>query len=405
MTGSPKPKKVARALNNCDFPHSRSIIRSLSASFYGRRCTHMGLLVTFFLLGIIFSFLCSILEAVLLSITPAYIGIKEQEGSPIALYLTRFKADIDKPLSAILTLNTVAHTVGAIGVGSQAAVIFGETNIEVMGQSVISWEALIAGVMTLAILIFSEVIPKTLGANNWEALTPFTVRSLRVMMFVLAPLVALSQVITRNLKKDKEKPVLTRSEFAVMAQIGKDSGVLAEKEQVIIHNLLRFSRILVKNIMTPRIVVTTADESITIREFHEKHPELPFSRIPLYRDNADNITGCILKDEMMLNLIENHDEKLLSEIRRDIIVAHEALPIPDLMDMFIDKKEHMALVVNEFGGMEGIVTMEDIIETLLGLEIVDESDDTEDMQELARKNWENRARRLGIISKEEENQG
>ena len=349
----------------------------------------MGLLVTFFLVSIIFSFLCSILEAVLLSITPAFVGIQQNKKSPIAKDLARFKADIDQPLAAILTLNTIAHTVGAIGVGSQAAMIFSEADNNLIGLSSSNLEALIAGGMTLAILIFSEVIPKTLGANNWELLAPFTVRVLRVMLFVLGPFVWLSQFITSNLKKDKDKPVLSRSDFAVMAEMGKEAGILEEEEQKIIHNLLKFNKVLVKDIMTPRIVVVSADETTSIREFHEKHEGLPFSRIPIYRDNSDHITGYVLKDELLLNLVEDNDDKSLGEIRRDVLIVHTTLAIPDLLDKFINKKEHMALVVDEFGGMEGIVTMEDIIETLLGLEIVDESDNTEDMQALARRNWEN----------------
>ena len=362
----------------------------------------MGLLVTFFLVSIIFSFLCSILEAVLLSITPAFVGIQQNKKSPIAEDLARFKADIDQPLAAILTLNTIAHTVGAIGVGSQAAMIFGEADNNLVGLSPGNLEALIAGGMTLAILIFSEVIPKTLGANNWELLAPFTVRVLRVMLFVLGPFVWLSQFITSNLKKDKDKPVLSRSDFAVMAEMGKEAGILEEEEQKIIHNLLKFNKVLVKDIMTPRIVVVSADETTSIREFHEKHEGLPFSRIPIYRDNSDHITGYVLKDELLLNLVEENDDKSLGEIRRDVLIVHKTLAIPDLLDKFINKKEHMALVVDEFGGMEGIVTMEDIIETLLGLEIVDESDNTEDMQALARRNWEKRAKRMGIIPTEPE---
>ena len=361
----------------------------------------MELLAAFFFVSIFFSFLCSILEAVLLSITPAYVGIQAQENSSIAKDLRRFKEDIDRPLAAILTLNTIAHTVGAIGVGSQAAIIFGASDFQVMGLSLISWEALIAGGMTIAILIFSEVIPKTLGANNWEALTPFTVRTILSMLIILAPLVWLSQLITRNLKKDKDKPVFSRTDFAVMAEIGKESGVLEDKEQKIIHNLLDFRRITANDVMTPRVVVTLADELMTIREFHEQNEELPFSRIPVYRDHRDNITGYILKDELLLRLVENNDDKPLGAIRRDITIVHNLLPIPDLLDTLISKKEHMALVVDEFGGMEGIVTMEDIIETLLGLEIVDESDATEDMQVLARENWKKRARRMGIITDEE----
>ena len=358
----------------------------------------MGLLLTFFCVSIFFSFLCSILEAVLLSITPAYVGLQEQEKTPIANDLAYFKEDIDKPLAAILTLNTIAHTVGAIGVGSQATTIFGSTSLTVFGLELISWEALIAGVMTLAILILSEVIPKTIGANNWERLTPLTVQILKIMLFLLAPFIWISQSITRNLKKEKNKPVLSRTDFSVMTDLGKETGALQENEQKIIQNLLRFSRVLVRDIMTPRIVVVAADESITVEKFHEEHEKLPFSRIPIYKNNSDTITGLVLKDDLLLKLVEDDYDIVLREIKRDIIIVHSSLPIPDLLDMFINKKEHMALVVDEFGGMEGIVTMEDIIETLLGLEIVDESDNTEDMQALARKNWEKRAKRMGILT-------
>ena len=362
----------------------------------------MGLLFGFFFASILFSFLCSILEAVLLSITPAYVGIQEQTDSHIAADLVRFKDDIDRPLAAILTLNTIAHTVGAIGVGSQAALIFGESMLEIAGVPIISLEALIAGMMTLAILIFSEVIPKTIGANKWEALTPFTIASLKIMLVVLAPLVWTSQYITRHLKKDKDKPVLSRTDFLAMAKLGTESGVLEESEQTIIHNLLRFSKVLVKDVMTPRIVVNTASEEITVREFQNVNSNLPHSRIPVYREKNDNITGYVLRDDILLNLAETQDHILLKALRRDIVVVHRTVPIPDLLDTFLIKKEHMALVVDEFGGMEGIVTMEDIIETLLGLEIVDESDNETDMQALARSNWERRAKRLGIIPKTEE---
>lgn len=337
------------------------------------------------------------MEAVLLSVTPAYIGIQQQKGTALGRDLAYFKEDIDRPLAAILTLNTIAHTVGAIGVGSQAAELFGATYIELFGVSIISWEAMTAGIMTMCVLIFSEVIPKTIGANNWESLTPFTVIALKIMLFCLAPLVWLSQFITRHLKKDKDKPVLNRADFLIMTRLGTDAGVLEKDEEKIIHNLLRFSKILVRDIMTPRIVVIAASDKLTVREFHDKNPELPFSRVPLYHERNDNVTGYFLRDDLLLNLVEDNDHRTLAEIRRDIIIVHKTLPIPDLLNTFITKKEHMALVVDEFGGMEGIVTMEDIIETLLGLEIVDESDSAEDMQALARKNWELRARRMGIV--------
>jgi len=361
----------------------------------------MGLLVTFFAASIFFSFLCSILEAVLLSITPAYVATQDKDNTAISKKLSRFKEDIDRPLAAILTLNTIAHTVGAIGVGAQAAVIFGASKIEFLGFAIISWEGFVAGMMTMAILIFSEVIPKTLGANNWEALTPLSIRVINLLMLVLAPMIWLSQLITRNLKKDKDKPVLNRSDFLVMSELGKDIGILKESEQKIIKNLLRFNRILIKDVMTPRIVVVAEDGSTIIKEFHDRNSELPFSRIPVYEDSNDKVTGYVLKDKILLNLVEGKGDETLNSLRRDIIISHSATPIPDLLDKFIAEKEHIALVVDEYGGMEGIVTMEDIIETLLGIEIVDEMDSAEDMRALARKNWKLRARKMGLLPTDE----
>ena len=361
----------------------------------------MGLLVTFFAASIFFSFVCSILEAVLLSITPAYVATQDTDNTAISKKLSRFKEDIDRPLAAILTLNTIAHTVGAIGVGSQAAVMFGASKIEFFGFAIVSWEAFVAGAMTMAILIFSEVIPKTLGANNWQALTPFSIRAISLLMILLAPMIWLSQLITKNLKKDKDKPVLSRSDFVVMSVLGKDLGILKESEQKIIKNLLRFNRILIKDVMTPRIVVVAADDSTTIKEFHDRNSELPFSRIPVYEDSNDKVTGYVLKDKILLNLVEGKGDETLNSLRRDIIVSHSSTPIPDLLDKFITEKEHISLVVDEYGGMEGIVTMEDIIETLLGIEIVDELDNNEDMRALARRNWELRARKMGLLPTED----
>lgn len=358
----------------------------------------MGLLLAFFFISLCFSFLCSILEAVLLSVTPTYVGVLEKQGSPVAEDLAGYKDDIDRPLAAILTLNTIAHTVGAIGVGAQATMLFGSTEIVLFGFTIpTNWEAIIAVIMTLSILIFSEVIPKTIGANNWEVLAPATARTLKVMLIVLWPLVWLSQFITSRLKNDKDKPVLSRTDLEVMTDIGTESGVLEESERKIIHNLLAFRGIRAADVMTPRIVVVAATEDMKIREFHESHDELAFSRIPVYQGKNDNVTGYVLKDEVLLNLVDDHNDMILKDLRREMIAVHKTATVPDLLDMFIAKKEHMAVVVDEFGAMEGILTMEDIIETLLGLEIVDESDDTEDMQALARRNWKRRAQKLGII--------
>jgi len=350
-----------------------------------------NLLITFFLLAILVSFLCSLLEAVLLSITPSYAQVKLNEGSHIGKKLDAFKSNIDRPLAAILTLNTVAHTVGAIGVGEQATKIWEDSNPMITG-------VIIPTVMVLGILILSEIIPKTLGANHWQKLVPFTVAILDVIIFLLYPLVWVSQIITRTLKKDKLQSVFSRSEFLALAEIGVTEGVVDEQESVIIENLMRIKKVRTADIMTPRIVARLASEEQTIQVFYNTSGELPFSRIPLYEDGVnEHVSGYFLKAELLERLVEGDGGSKLSSIKRDITVVHESLSISDLFNRFLKEREHIALVVDEYGGMAGVVTMEDVIETLLGLGITDESDNTIDMQALARKNWETRARRVGLI--------
>ena len=347
------------------------------------------LLITFFLISIIFSFLCSVWEAVLLSIPPSYVEIKLQEGTTTGQRLKEFKQNIDQPLSAILTLNTIAHTVGAIGVGAQAGRIWGESMMANVATPVI---------MTLAILILSEIIPKTIGATYWRKLTGFTVNSLYYIIYLLYPLVWLSQLITKSLKKNQEESVLSRADFKAMATIGAKEGIFQKGESKIIQNLLRFNTIRAADIMTPRTVVIAADETQNVREFYEEHKQLRFSRIPIYAESKDHITGFILKDELLSKLVNEEDQLLLKDIRRDIMIVQQTLPLPDLFNKLMERREHIALVMDEFGGMSGVVTMEDVIETLLGMEIIDELDNIDDMQLLARKNWEKRARQMGLIS-------
>jgi len=350
----------------------------------------MTLLITFFLVAIMFSFLCSMWEAVLLSITPSYARIQMKQGSTIGKHLHEFKENIDRPLAAILTLNTIAHTVGAIGVGSQANAIWAETNPFVT-------TIIVPVLMTLGILILSEIIPKTLGANYWKELAPFTVASLNFIMLLLAPLIWMTQLITKTLKKDKDKSVLSRSDFVLMAEIGEEEGVFQESESTIIKNLLHIHSIESRSIMTPRTVVKAAAEGMSIQAFYDANRKLQFSRVPTYQDDSkDRVTGFILKDELLASLIEGEGDKPLSSLRRDIMVINEDMPINQLYDQLLEKREHIALVVDEFGGMAGIVSMEDVIETLLGLEIVDELDKTVDMQTLARENWEKRAKTMGL---------
>lgn len=356
----------------------------------------MALLLIFFLVSILFSFLCSVWEAVLLSITPAYISQQKQAGTQLGKNLEHFKEDIDRPLSAILTLNTIAHTVGAIGVGAQAGKLFGENYIN-LGFTSMSYESIIATVMTLAILVLSEIIPKTIGANLWRKLAPFTIRSLTILLVVLAPFVWLSQRITKTLKKDKDKNVFSRADFKALTHAGEESGALAKKESTFIKNLLRFDAIKVKNIMTPRTVMIMADEEMTLQEFYNRHEKLRFSRIPIYSNQPDNISGFILKDELLENLVKDNDDWPLHQIRKDVLAVNQDKPLPELFDALTQNRAHMAIVVDDFGSLVGLVSMEDVFETLLGLEIMDESDAVADLQELARKRWEERARKIGLV--------
>jgi CBS domain containing-hemolysin-like protein len=352
-------------------------------------------LVFFFLLSILFSFLCSIWEAVLLSITPSFINRKVQEGSSIGEDLQVFKEDIDRPLSAILTLNTIAHTVGAIGVGAQAANVFSGTPT-IMG---IPSETIVASVMTLAILILSEIIPKTIGANLWQELAGFTVKSLKFLMFILAPFVWVSQLITKNLKRDKDKSIFSKADLAAMTHVGEKSGVLAVSESTIIKNLLRFEEINVKDIMTPRSVMVLADENTTLMDFYKNNQPLQFSRIPVFHNTTDNITGIVLKDDLLQYLVEDKDDVLLRDLKRELIAVRDDKPLPELFDALTNNRAAIAIVIDGYGTLVGLVTMEDVFETLLGLEIVDESDGVADLQKLARKQWEERAKKLGLIEK------
>ena len=361
----------------------------------------MTLLILFFLLSIIFSFLCSIWEAVLLSIPPAHVEIKLKDGGRVGVLLKRFKTNIDRPLAAILTLNTIAHTAGAIGVGAQAAHIWSEAYWDLnLGFSTLHINVaavIVPTVMTICILILSEIIPKTLGANYWKSLTSFTVSSIQIIIWILSPFVWLSQLITKTLKKDKDSSVLSRTDYVAMAEIGEKEGVIAANESIIIKNLFRFNLIHAKDIMTPRTVVQAAHENTTVEEFYNTHEELRFSRIPIFAKSKDHISSYVLKGSILTELVKGNTETRLKELAREMLIVPEKKSIRDVFEELVKKNEHIALVVDQYGGMSGIITMEDIIETLFGLEIVDELDNIEDMQALARKIWNERAQKLGLI--------
>ncbi len=353
----------------------------------------MTLLIVFAFLSIVISFLCSILEAALLSFTPTFLRMKTKEGKSYAKTLTNFKKDIDKPLIAILTLNTIAHTVGAILVGVQAEKL--PYKVELWGMNIVG---IVSAIMTVLILVVSEIIPKTIGATYWKKLGPFTAMFLNVIIFPLkyTGILWLLMIITRLVGKSAHVHTMSREEFMAITDAAEEEGVFEESETTVIKNLLVFKSVKAKDVMTPFTVVTQEDEDTSLTDFHQKYKNLRYSRIPIYKDKTHNVTGFVLKDDILEEIVEERGDKLLSDLKRDIFVVEAEKPIPDLFETFIKQRVHIAQVVDDFGNTIGVVTMEDIIETLLGLEIMDESDSIEDMQLQARKNWEKRAKRMGI---------
>lgn len=350
----------------------------------------MGLLVFYLFLALGVSFLCSILEAVLLSITPSFMAVLEQDGLKAGRLLRELKDDIDRPLSAILSLNTIAHTVGAAGVGAQAQIVFGNASVTIASI-----------ILTLLILVISEIIPKTLGALYWKELSGFAARTVKILMFVTWPLVLLSMGITRWLAREERQPGVTREELGAMAEIGVREGVFEQGESTIFTNLIRFSSLRARDIMTPRIVVVKFQEDITISEALEHKEQLYVSRMPVHGEDEEDITGYILKNDLYYYLSGGDGDKQLKEIKREMPMCPENISLKSLFERLLREQEHIVGVVDEYGGFSGLVTMEDVVETLLGMEIVDEMDAVEDMQKMARQTWRERARRMGIELPEE----
>lgn len=345
----------------------------------------MKLLLFYLTLALTISFLCSIVEAVILSVSAPYIKMKEMEGKASAKHLKNLKNKIDRPLSAILTINTVAHTIGAAGVGAQAVAVFGEVYFGV-----------ISAILTILILFFSEIIPKTIGAVFWKKLALPSAIVIIGMIYISYPLVVISEFITKFISKNKEFKRMSREEIVASVHLGTKEGVLKESESKIINNLIRLKTINARAIMTPRTVVVSAPEEISLDDFIKQKEYLQYSRIPVYSGNIDNVTGYILNSDVLEKLANHSINQELKDLKRPIIIFYENFSIPKLFEELLLKKEHIALVINEYGGMQGLITMEDIIETILGLEIMDEKDIEVNMQELAKKKWKIRKKNLNI---------
>ncbi|MBA6245589.1 MULTISPECIES: CNNM domain-containing protein [Psychrobacter] len=352
----------------------------------------VSLLIFFVLLAIGVSFVCSLAESVLLSMTPSFIADVQETSPKKAEMLKSLKVDnIDQSLAAILTLNTVAHTLGSIGAGAQATIVFGS-----------AWFGLFSALMTLAILFLSEIIPKTLGTVYWRQLSGLVAYFVRGIIMLLYPLIWFSERLTKLLVRGKEPQTFSRREFAALASIGEESGQIDPLESRIIRNLLAFGAIKVEDIMTPRSVMLAFEENKTVAELLVDRPKLTFSRLPIYDGDLDNITGFVLKTDMLLAKVNHAMHKPLTQFQRDITFVFSKMKLFDLLELMLKNRIHIAITVGEYGEVKGLVTLEDVFETLLGLEIVDEIDRVEDMQALARQMMDRRVERLGMKLSDDE---
>ncbi len=343
----------------------------------------MTLLIVLFISTIGISFLCSMLEAVLLTSTSAYIGVLVKENKRSAKLLEHLKENIDRPISAILTLNTLSHTLGSAAIAYQIQVHFGQ-------------EAVTAAsfILTFLILIVSEIIPKSIGAAHWKALVPFAAYTIQLMILVLYPLVLLSEWLGKFFAKTSEDPEVTREELLMTAEIGVEEGTLKGKESNIIKNLLMLDKIYVSDIMTPRSVFFALDKELTVEEVFNKYKPLRFSRIPVYSGSLDNIIGMTYRYKIHEALSNDQHEKLVGDMVTPISSIPERMTVSQVLDFFIKEKEHIALAVDEYGIVAGLVSLEDAVETLLGVEIVDELDNVEDMRKFALEQWQLRKQKL-----------
>lgn len=338
----------------------------------------MSALIFYLFLALFISFVCSLVEATLLTIPKSYLLSIEKNNKWATSFLS-FKKNIDKPLSAILTLNTIAHTIGAAGVGAEITSLFGDNYL-----------GFASAVLTILILFLSEIIPKTIGATYYKGLSKLTFYMLRCMLIITYPFVVVSMKITGLIATQKNTSV-TREQLSALANLGYDEGVFSKQENRIIQNIIDLKKIKISEIITPRVVVFSANEENTLDDFRKEHKKIKFSRIPLYSQQIDNITGYIFLQDYIEKISNKKNLNIkLKTLRRDILKVPTSINVFALFNQLLEKKEHISIVIDEYGGLVGIVTLEDILETLIGLEIIDESDQEIDMQKFARQKWKNK---------------
>ncbi len=346
----------------------------------------MTLLLIFLLGAMLISFMCSILEASLMSTPLSYVNMREDEGYKPATRFKRYKTDNARPIAAILSLNTIANTIGAAGVGAQATEVFGS-----------QWFGLVSAITTILILVFSEIIPKTIGSRHWKKLMGFTTRALRLIIIVLFPIVWVVEQLSKTIAEDEDEAAVSREEVAAMADMAEDEEVIDEDENKIIQNVIKLDDVKAEDVMTPTTVAAIAPEQMTLKEFYRDKAYSHFSRIPVYSDSDEYITGYVLRSEALELLTEDKFNMTLGEIKRDIVMYKEEMPVSEIWDSMLRNKRHIACVIDEYGSFQGIITLEDIIETIVGLEIMDERDDVADMRQLALDRWHQRQSRFKVI--------
>lgn len=303
----------------------------------------------------------------------SFISMKENEGNKTATLMKRYKNNVDRPVGAILSLNTIAHTIGSAGVGAESIKIFGE-----------EYFGLISAILTLLILVLSEIIPKTIGASYWRSLAMTSTKIIRVLIFITYPLVLLSEVITKIFTPKNHQVSVSREEVSAMVDVGTTEGIFRESESKIIKSCIHLAGVKAREIMTPSIVVETANTNLTIKEFYDQQT-WNFSRIPVYDTNKDYIVGYVLKDMVLKTLSDDKFDTKLSDMVRSILSFNEDDSVYQIWEKMLEKREHISIIVDEYGCLRGVVSMEDIIETMTGVEIVDEDDVAVDMQAFAKE--------------------
>ncbi len=335
----------------------------------------MTLLLFYLLLTMGISFLCSLLESVLMSTPISYISMKEEEGDKNAILFAKMKQDPDRPLSAILSLNTIANTLGAAAVGHQATLLTGE-----------HWFGIISATMTILILVFSEIVPKTIGTSHWKDLLWLS-KIMQLLVYLLYPVVWIIEKLHNSISDEEPDTAISREEVSAMANIGEEEGVLDNSENKVIQNIIKLDDIKAYEVMTPRVVANIAPETMTLKQFYRQEELSHNSRIPVYAESPEFITGYIMRNDVLENLAEDKFDMRLKDIKRKIAAFHEETTVSDVWESLLRTKDQIALIIDDYGCFQGIITLEDIIETILGMEIIDENDTVTDMQQYAKERW------------------